>query len=143
MKSTPIALTAALATALYYLLAPPPPENIIPASDIYVVDGDTIRVDGDSYRLAGFNTPETRTAECESERVAGYEAKERLRQLLDAAEAVRLDIRLKRNGEPAQDKYRRRIGDLFMDGASVAEVMISEGHAERYEGGTRRNWCLD
>lgn len=127
--------------ALYYLLAPPPPENTIPASDIYVVDGDTIRVDGESYRLAGFNTPETRTAECASERVVGYEAKERLRQLLDAAEAIRLDIHLKRNGAPTQDKYRRRVGDLFVDGQSVAEVMISEGHAERYENGARRDWC--
>ena len=49
---------------------------------LYVVDGDTVHCDGEKIRLLDFDTPETRRAKCESERVAGYEAKARLSALL-------------------------------------------------------------
>ena len=49
---------------------------------LYITDGDTIRCDGEAIRLMGFDTPETRRAKCEGERVAGYEAKARLSILL-------------------------------------------------------------
>lgn len=40
----------------------------VPSADIYIVDGDTVRAGGENVRLLGFNTPETRGAQCESER---------------------------------------------------------------------------
>ena len=46
------------------------------------MDGDTIHCDREKIRLLDFDTPETRRARCEGERVAGYEAKARLSALL-------------------------------------------------------------
>ena len=42
---------------------------------LFPLDGDTIWCDGERIRLMDFNSPETYRANCESERVAGYEAK--------------------------------------------------------------------
>ena len=51
---------------------------------IEVVDGDTIRVGPDIYRLVGFNTPEPGSgAQCEAERTLAARATFRLRQLVD------------------------------------------------------------
>ena len=41
-------------------------ETISPAS-IYVIDGDTIDVDGNRFRLVGLDTPETYSAQCDYE----------------------------------------------------------------------------
>ena len=92
-------------------------------------------------RLAGFNTPETRNAGCDHERVAGLTAKHRLQELLTNANNVKLVLRLNSAGAPVREKYRRQIALLLIDGTDVADILISEGHAEPYDVGVRRNWC--
>jgi len=47
-----------------------------------VLDGDTIRVAGETFRLVGFDAPETYRAQCPSERDLGNRATFRLRQLM-------------------------------------------------------------
>ncbi len=49
---------------------------------VQVVDGDTVRVEGQPYRLVGFDAPETYRAQCSSERELGNRATFRLRQLV-------------------------------------------------------------
>ena len=55
------------------------------ASDIRVLDGDTVRLTGEheSLRLVGLNAPEStgRDAKCEAEITVGKAAKSRLREL--------------------------------------------------------------
>ena len=60
----------------------------IPTGEIQVVDGDTIKMDGVSYRLMGFDTPETFYAKCASERELGNKATARLIELLAPPAAV-------------------------------------------------------
>lgn len=116
--------------------------SINTASSIYVIDGDTVRVNQESVRLVGFNTPETRGAECEAERALGYRAKERLRQLIDQASTIRLDYETTRAGVPSRDQYRRLLAALVLDGRDVGEVLIAEGLARAYSGSTARgSWC--
>lgn len=141
-KSIPIALTILLCLGIYGLLKPVRVnDSAVAATDIYVVDGDTLRHDDELIRLDGFNTPEIQFAECDYERQAGRAAKERLRELIDQAANVQLDIKLKRDGDPVRDKYRRLIAVLILDNQNISEIMVSEGYAEIYDGGTRRNWC--
>ncbi|WGD31252.1 thermonuclease family protein [Ancylobacter sp. WKF20] len=119
------------------------------AADIYVLDGDTIVVDREHIRLTGFNTPETRDAQCESERALGYRAKARLRDLLTMAcgplaRAPAGCLTLERL--PTPDRYGRSLARLTMQGRDVAEILISEGLAEPYDCAAghcprRRNWC--
>jgi len=108
-----------------------------------VVDGDTIDVDIDlgfdiSYtqrvRLAGIDTPESRTTDKE-EKVLGLEVKDRLKQLISSANTV-----VVRTEKPdSSEKYGRILGWLFLDGAekSVNEALIADGYAWGYMGDTK------
>ena len=109
-----------------------------------VVDGDTIDVDIDlgfnvSYtqrvRLAGIDTPESRTTDLK-EKALGLEVKEYLKYLLEGAE----DIIIQTEKPDSSEKYGRILGWLFIndDDTSLNEKMISEGYAWEYDGGTKK-----
>jgi len=100
---------------------------------LYVVDGDTIRLDGERIRIVGLDAPETRLAKCESERSRGYAAKAALLKMLKGQE---LDI--KRQGI---DRYGRTLAVVRVHGRNVAHEMIRAGHARAYWGGRRKGWC--
>ena len=108
-----------------------------------VVDGDTIDADIDlgfdisltkRIRLAGIDTPESRTADV-YEKKLGLQAKDWLKHKLENAK----DIIIKTELPDSTEKYGRIIGHLFINGeeVSVNNQMISEGHAWNYDGGTK------
>jgi micrococcal nuclease len=108
-----------------------------------VVDGDTIDVDIDlgfdisftsRVRLAGIDTPESRTKDKE-EKVLGLEVKDRLKHLISTANTVVIRTEKMNSSE----KYGRILGWLFLDGAekSVNEVLIADGYAWGYMGDTK------
>ena len=119
---------------IYWLSERPQPE-ILSASQIYVIDGDTIDVDGERYRLTGFDTPETYRAACDSEKLRGDQATARMRALVGAASEIRLDA------QHSRDKYGRGLGTLSVDGQNVGDILIREDLARRYSGGQRSSWC--
>ena len=108
-----------------------------------VVDGDTIDVDIDlgfdisftsRVRLAGIDTPESRTKDKE-EKVLGLEVKDRLKTLISTANTVVIRTEKMNSSE----KYGRILGWLFLDGAekSVNEALIADGYAWGYMGDTK------
>jgi micrococcal nuclease len=109
-----------------------------------VVDGDTIDVDIDlgfnvSYtqrvRLAGIDTPESRTKDLK-EKALGLEVKEYLKTAIKNAKTVVIKTELPDSSE----KYGRILGWLYLDDASksINELMIEEGYAWTYDGGTKQ-----
>jgi endonuclease YncB( thermonuclease family) len=64
------------------LLTLPALSNPLDPHAVQVVDGDTVRVEGQLYRLVGFDAPETYRAQCTSEPELGNRATFRLRQLV-------------------------------------------------------------
>ena len=102
---------------------------------INVVDGDTIRIGDDRYRLMGFDTPETRFAQCDSERERGNQATRRLETLIRSEADVILHV------APDKDRYDRFLATLEIAGQDVGPVLISEGLARPYDGGQRMGWC--
>jgi len=116
---------------------------------ITVVDGDTIRVQGETFRLVGFDAPETYRAQCPSERELGNRATFRLQQLIAGGgidlEAVECSCPIGTQGTPICN-YGRSCGILRVRGMNVAEIMIGEGLAHPLVcGGTRcpkrAGWC--
>ncbi len=108
-----------------------------------VVDGDTIDADIDlgfsislekRIRLAGVDTPESRTADA-NEKKYGLESKEWLKKRCEGAK----DILIKTELPDSTEKYGRIIGHLFINGeeTSLNNQMIAEGMAWEYQGGTK------
>ena len=109
-----------------------------------VVDGDTIDADIDlgfdisltkRIRLAGIDTPESRTTDA-NEKKLGLESKDWLKNRLQFAK----DIIIRTELPDSTEKYGRIIGHLFINGeeVSVNNQMISEGYAWEYDGGTKK-----
>ena len=106
-----------------------------------VVDGDTIDISIDlgfdltkkeRVRLAGIDTPETRTKN-PKEKEMGYQATEFLEMHL--MEATKLTVKTEKDG-----KFGRMLGWLYKsenDVTSINETMIDEGYAWAYDGGTK------
>lgn len=102
---------------------------------LIVVDGDTVKSPyGVTYRLLGFDTPETHFAKCSSERARGLAAKARLSALLAKGE-----VKVLESGR--RDRYGRTLATLTVNGKDVGEILISEGLARPYTGKKRESWC--
>jgi micrococcal nuclease len=108
-----------------------------------VVDGDTIDVVIDlgfdilfqsRVRLAGIDTPESRTSD-KAEKVLGLEAKEYLKKHIKAAKTV--TIRTEKMD--SSEKYGRILGWVYLDGESdsINNKMIKDGYAWGYLGDTK------
>ncbi len=103
----------------------------------YVYDGDTIELicgsQKDTARLVGFDTPETKEPGCDAELALGKQATARLRVLVKAGDVVMI-----REGH---DKYGRVLVTMRTGGRDVADMMVAEGLATYYRGGSRVDWC--
>jgi endonuclease YncB( thermonuclease family) len=105
-------------------------------ADIHVIDGDTVRADGQIYRLVGFDTPESgERAQCQSERMLAARATARLQQIIAAGktklERVNCACRSGTEGTSSCN-YGRLCAVLTADGRDVGELLISEGLAHKY-----------
>lgn len=107
----------------------------VPASEVYVVDGDTLGHGDDRYRLIGFDTPETFRAQCDAEKVLGLKATARLTKLIRSAGKVELEI------EPNLDRYGRFLAVGRAGDKDIGAILISESLARPYQGGKRQSWC--
>ena len=116
-----------------------------------VVDGDTIDVDialgfdvmlkKQRIRLYGLNTPESRTRDLE-EKKYGLAAKARLKNILERAESLSLKTAIDKK---VRGKYGRILGTIFADEVNINDLLIAEGHAVEYFGGTKNQtkWWLE
>ena len=108
-----------------------------------VVDGDTIDVVIDlgfdisftsRVRLAGIDTPESRTTDAR-EKILGLEVKEYLKKALDGA----TDIVIRTEKVDSSEKYGRILGWLFINRQtdSLNTELVNKGYAWSYDGGSK------
>jgi micrococcal nuclease len=101
-----------------------------------VIDGDTIRVSGETIRLLDIDAPEVRHARCPSEKALGDRATLRLVELLNSG-----SLTLRREGSRDTDRYGRSLRVVEVDGRSAGSVLVGEGLARPWSG-QRRPWCV-
>jgi endonuclease YncB( thermonuclease family) len=121
-----------------------------PSGPIEVVDGDTVRHEGFTYRLVGFDTPERGDrARCDDERQRAERATLRLRSLISTGNPrlTRVACACRPGEEGTRNcNYGRLCGSLSIDGRDVGNILIGEGLAHPYVcSGTscprRHPWC--
>lgn len=129
-------------------------ENKYDVRLIKVVDGDTVDVDIDlgfgiwlhdeRVRIMGIDTPESRTRD-KVEDLFGEAAKARVKELFKS-EHVKLITEEDRKGEDMKGKFGRILGDFELEYKQennaivmkrLTQVMIEEGHAVAYFGGSK------
>jgi len=108
-----------------------------------VIDGDTIRGDIEGIppvfgqaievRLSGIDTAEMKS-HCTSESILAKAAKIRVIELIGNAPEVTLL-------NATRDKYFRIDAEVLVNGISVNKILLQEGLAKPYFGGTKSSWC--
>tara|TARA_R110002074_G_C12344165_1_gene649096 strand:- start:206 stop:595 length:390 start_codon:yes stop_codon:yes gene_type:complete len=118
-------------------------EDVIVDKVTSIYDGDTFRVNIKGYpkiighrmsvRILGVDTPEIRT-NCKKEKDLARNAKKLTISLLRGAKLIELR-NIKRG------KYFRILADVYVDNISIADELIKNNLAVRYDGGTKIEWC--
>lgn len=113
---------------------------------VRIVDGDTMDIDIDlgfgiimtsqRVRVAGIDTPESRTRDL-VEKQFGLASKKRAEELLPIGSKQVLLSRLDRSGDVARGKFGRILGDFQIGDSTFAKIMLDEGQAAPYEGGSK------
>ena len=109
-----------------------------------IYDADTFRADIEgwpdiigkrvSVRVLGVDAPELK-GKCKSEKIAARKAKQHTVELLRGGKVIEL-----RNMQ--RGKYFRILADVYVDGNSLDDSLISNKLAREYHGGDRRmGWC--
>jgi endonuclease YncB( thermonuclease family) len=111
-----------------------------------VIDGDTVAFQADflpaplkkelSIRVFGVDTPEKGfRAQCPSEAQRGEAASAFTKQLIAASQKRQIVLM-------AWDKYGGRVlGDVILNGVSLRQQLIANGHAREYYGEAKTSWC--
>ena len=106
-----------------------------------VVDGDTIDVNIDlgfniwhsgRVRMAGIDTPESRTRNLEEKKL-GLASKARLKELL---KGQKVSIQCTKE----KGKFGRILADVMVGDTNINKQLIDEGHAREYQGGKKIPW---
>ncbi len=119
------------------------------ATVVKIVDGDTVDVDIDlgfgimmtdeRVRIMGIDTPESRTRD-KVEKVFGLASKERVKGLLSGD--IILKTQIARNGEDMKGKYGRILGDFIIGDKMLTDILVEEGHAVAYFGGSKEEIAI-
>ena len=111
-----------------------------------VVDGDTVDVDIDlgfgmwmhkeRVRMMGIDTPESRTRD-KVEKTFGLASKTRLKELLPIGSVGVLKTEIDKSGEDKKGKFGRILGDFIIEDKRATDILVEEGHAVAYFGGSK------
>lgn len=108
-----------------------------------IYDADTFRANIEGWpaiigervpvRVKGVDAPEIR-GKCEGEKLKARQAKQFTVAWLRNAKRIRLE-------EIERGKYFRLVAHVYVDGKSLADALVSAGHARAYNGDGRKSWC--
>ncbi len=120
--------------------------HVQPAKVLRVIAGDTVEITADwiiqpldpklSLRVLGIDTPEKGfLAKCGREIELGLKAAEYTTAAVATAKKIRVDIQ-------GWGKYGGSVlGELYLDGRPLSQLLINEGLAVKYNGRAKKSWC--
>jgi endonuclease YncB( thermonuclease family) len=107
--------------------------DYVPAAEVRVIDGDTVRIGAERVRILNIDAPETESrARCNAERRLAARATMTLTEIIMGE---RLEI--ERHGK---DRFGRTLAYIRVSGADVGEMLIRARVAVRWGNG-RPDWC--
>jgi len=115
---------------------------------VKVSDGDTVQFEAPfmqqylglkpvlALRVLGVDTPEKGSrAQCPEESAKAKLASEFTKKAVAKAKTIQFEIK-------DHDKFGGRVlGDVFIDGKRLSEMLIKNGHARAYFGEKKQSWC--
>ena len=112
---------------------------------VKIYDGDTFFINIDNtldvfgkrlaIRIKGIDTPEIK-GKCSQEKFKAILAKEYLKESLEKANCIIL-----KNLE--RGKYFRVLADLYINGENIADKLLNQNLAVKYQGGKKHNFCIN
>lgn len=113
---------------------------------IRVLDGDTVEIDAPflpielkqvlKLRIIEVDTPEKGSlAKCQKEAELSLAATRFTQRVVSSSTKHQIKL-------VSWDKYGGRVlGDLYLDGKSLKDMLLKTGHARPYDGGKKASWC--
>ena len=103
--------------------------NDIKSQDINITDGDTININGEKIRFGGIDAPESyykgKKQICKFEEKDIFCGEISKTKLIEKIDNNFVDCVLEKN----KDKYKRSIGECFVNGESLSIYMVRNGYA--------------
>ena len=100
--------------------------NNVKSSELKIIDGDTIHLNGEKIRFSGIDTPEIKQTCIKNNEIikCGIKAKE---LLIKVTENKKIDC--VREGK---DQYKRILAECFVDDLSLSSYLVKSGYAFAY-----------
>ncbi len=117
-------LVISISTLVFFLTY-----NDVKSQDIKISDGDTIKVNGEKIRFGGIDAPESyfngKKQICKLEEKNIFCGEISKTKLIEKIGNNSVDCVLEKN----KDKYKRSIGECFINGESLSVYMVRNGYA--------------
>lgn len=111
-----------------------PPRAERPSDYVQVIDGDTIRVRGETIRILNIDAPEMPPkSKCWAEAALAVQAKKQTETFVNISPT----LQLKREGT---DRYGRTLARVVLGDSDLGEALVHVGVASRWTG-RRWSWC--
>ena len=86
--------------------------------------------------MMGIDTPESRTRD-KVEKLFGLTAKDYVKKYMPTGSMQILKTEIDRSGSDKKGKFGRILGDFLFDKERLTDMMIADGHAVAYFGGSK------
>lgn len=115
----------------------------VSASQVQVVNSDTVFAEGRAYRLYRIDAPQERTI-CDLERTRAAALEAFVQSLVASAHDVNIRPGFNPRGRQSwpNDHRGTRLARISIDGQDLGEILIARGYAFAWDNHNKRNWCL-
>ena len=117
--------------------------NILLANNLKVIDGDTIKLNGEKIRFSGVDAPESNYKGKEQTCLknnsvirCGKLSKEFLIKII-GNNKVTCKI------EKKPDKYKRKLGECFVNQSSISRILVKNGYAFDWPYYSNKKYAID